>query len=255
MSQDNVIDSFEDKSDQINRYLQKVNKTLEYNYKSSGQSHCPEFTCSCTFEGKEFSANAKSKKEAQKKIKRDIWEFINGSLDSSSSSDKSQNKRGTEILRFSDFRLILRDIDVSKPIYLLDLENIGGVKALQDATFMTMCKKKEAIIICVFARLFPDVTDSDAIFIKRDDLHRDSADEGIRRIVYYLADNLEARNITVITNDHFGQTLKDSLDETYVMTFGLYLSVDEFKVRNSRLMAKEQKSNLFSQSDIFSIPN
>lgn len=228
------------KIDLLNRHIQNTRKEITFNHSQEGPSHCPTFVFKAAYDGFEFECKGTSKNDCKKKLKLEIWDHINNTLNKSDSFEKNPN-RIPNILPFSDFKNILRQVPLDKPILIIDLENAGGVKPLQDANFMSLCRKLSCTIICVFARLFPEYYE-DIVMIKREDLHRDSADEGIRRIVYYLVDCLGAQNIELVTSDHFGQTLKDSIDETGQAILGLYLNCDEYKMKKANGMKKNMKN-------------
>ena len=134
----------------------------------------------------------------------------------------------TKIESFSNFSKVIDSlkITISSIVLIVDLENCGE-KSIQDIEFQKLCRDNGIIVICIFARLLPE-DPIPYLLIKREDLHRDSADEGIRRIIYYLVDHLKHDNIGLITKDHFGQNMRDSLLETN-NSLHLFLNITEFK--------------------------
>jgi len=214
---------------------------LNFEFTSCGPVHQPLFTATSRFMEYGFFASATSKKECEKKIKSLLWYKISqGEIKISPQSNQnldSDEEALAKIIPFKNFASVLDTVDRNRSVLIIDLENLGE-KNIQDPKFMQICRDFKLTVICVFARLMPVMPEF--ILIKRDDLHRDSADEGIRRIIFYLVDCLKISNVALITKDHFGQNLKDILDETG-HNFSLFMNMTEFKIKYKTFLEKQKE--------------
>jgi len=239
MYESNVIDCSgltpdTDSIAKLNRYFQmNTIGDLQFEYSKKGPDHMPIFQTKCKFGGFSFFAEGNNKKEAEKKIRTAIWKFIDQEpINNDIVVKEIYTQTSLDLKPFSNFRQILDKVNPNNPILVVDLENLGE-KTIQDTGFAELVSSYKITVICVFARLLPSITGM--ILIKREDLHRDSADEGIRRIIYYLVDCKGAKKIGLITKDHFGQNIKDSLQETKE-DIHLFLNLVDFKAKYQKIL-------------------
>jgi len=228
-----------DSINHMNRYFQLHNlPELEFKHEQLGQAHEPLFQATVNFEGCEFVSRGRTKKDSEKKIKAYIWKMISeeiliieSKVKKKVKNDEVKTPRFTPFINFKEF--LSREFPHNdRPILIIDLENLGE-KALNNPQFKSVCTSENIGVICVSSRFVPE-NDGEIKFIRRDDFHRDSADEGIRRVIYYMMDHLHFKKIGLITMDHFGQNLKDVFIETNEK-FLLFRDIEEFNVKYFRL--------------------
>jgi len=228
----------------LNRHFQiKGLPDLEFQHQQLGQSHAAIFDTKTNFEACLFFAKSRTKKDSEKKIKTHVWYLISEGI--LSLEDNLRKKVKAEEPKslfspFSKFKEILstKFTDFNQPILILDLENCGN-KVLNNAQFKEICTNHNIGLISITTRHVPE-NEGEILVLKREDMHKDSADEGIRRILYYLTDHLNFNKVGLITMDHFGQSLKDIYFETQE-EFVLFKDLEEFLLKFPQLVGSNTK--------------
>ncbi len=234
-----------DSISQLNRHFQKNSlPEVKFEHQQLGRAHNPMFKATTLFDGLSLIAKGTTKKDCEKKIKTYLWVLISQGILFQEEKQMKKTKSETKKFKhcaFSDFKTELSNVsNINRPMLIVDTENLGK-KFITNQRFKEICTMYNIGLICVTSRIVPE-NEGEIIVFKRESMHKDSADEGIRRIAYYLIDHLSCPRVGLITMDHFGQHLKDVFGETKE-GFVWFKDLDEFYLKYGLLVQDITETN------------